>query len=49
LGIGDWDCEKCKNDISCEKCDNLHVLNKNKTLFFNAIENCDIYDDNNFS
>ena len=42
-------CEKCKNDISCEKCDNLHVLNKNKTICFNAIENCDIYDDNNFS
>ena len=42
-------CTKCQNGLTCDKCDNSHVLNNNKTICFNSIENCDIYDDNNFS
>ena len=42
-------CEKCKNASYCDKCDNSHVLNNNKTICFNSIPNCEYYNDNDFS
>ena len=42
-------CEKCDNAFSCNKCDNDHLLNNNKTICFNPISNCNQYNDNDFS
>ena len=42
-------CEECENASSCKKCDNSHVLNKNKSICFDKIKYCDIYNDEDFS
>ena len=42
-------CDKCDDSITCNKCDELHKLNNNKTICYDLIENCDEYNDNDFS
>ena len=42
-------CEKCENGFSCQICDNSHVLNKNRTICFDLIDKCEIYNNNDFS
>ena len=42
-------CDKCDNSSTCNICDDSHKLNNNKTICYDLIEHCEIYNDNDFS
>ena len=42
-------CDICNNSSTCNKCDDSHKLNNNQTICYDLIENCNEYNDNDFS
>ena len=42
-------CTKCYNSNTCEKCNNIHKLNPDKTQCIDKVENCETYENIDFN